>query len=428
MDPLVWLVLLLLVGLSALYVASEFSAVGVRPSQLAALADERPAAAQLLALIGEPRRLERYVAGTQVGITLSSLVLGAYGQAKLTPVVSALGPQWAAAAPWVVLLGMTGVLLVVGELLPKYIALADPLRVSLLTMVPMRWSLRLFWPLIALVDRGAAGLLAVLGVTEERHRHIHSAEEIALLVAESHRGGQLEAAEEQRLHRALRLSELTARQIMVPRPYLDSLDIATPADEALARVLASDYTRLLVWRGSPDQVVGVLHSRDVVRALAERGVLGDLEALLRPLPAISEHVSADRVLSLLRERRSEWALVVDEYGGLAGLVTAEDVLTRILPPAGDTGLGGQPEPARLPDGRVRLPGLLQLADAEAWLGVRWEGEAETVGGRVAEELGHLPAVGERLTIDGVEIEVAQVAHQAVHSILAVPRAPEVDDA
>jgi len=422
-----WLVLVLLFAGSALYVAAEFAAVGVRHSQLRALAAENRAAARLLAVVGHPRRLDDYIAASQVGITVANLVLGAFSQAAITPsVVAWADRRWPASgvhevAPVVVLLVMTTAMLVLGEVAPKFWALGHPLRVALLTAPLMRWSLVVFRPLIWALNGVALALLRLCGVREGRRHHVHSPEEIALLLVESRDGGLLEPDEQERLHRALQLGELTARQLMVPRLYLECLDVATPPDEVLARVQASRFTRLPVYRDHPDDVLGLLHSQDVVAQVAERGSLGPIEPLVRPLPAISEHVGADRILRLLREHRSEQALVVDEYGGVAGLITVHDLLAEVLSEVPDTVLGGQPEPGRLADGRVRLPGLLRLDEAEEWLGMRWEGEAETVGGRVAEALGRLPAEGETLEIDGLAVEVERVARQAVMSLLVRPR-------
>jgi CBS domain containing-hemolysin-like protein len=414
-----------LVALAALYVAAEFGAVGVRHSQLRELADAgQGAARRLLETTKGPHHLRRFIAGTQIGITVSNLMLGAVSQATIAPAVATLLGVSASSAALIVLLGLSALVMVFGELVPKSLALQNPLRTALLTARPMAVSMMLFRLLIEPLNAVAGWLLRHLGVPDGGQRHVHSPEEIDLLLVESRDGGLLDPDEQERLHRALTLGTLTARQLMVPRMYLDSLDVDTAPDEVLRHVLESAFTRLPVWRGTPDNVLGLLHALDVVRYVAQHGRLAGVSDLVRPLPALSEHVSADRLLALLREHHAEQALVIDEYGGVAGLVTVEDVLSEILAEVPDAVLGGQPTPERLPDGRVRLPGLLRLDEAEEWLGVLWSGEAETVGGRIAEELGCLPAPGTSLTIEGVEVVVERVAHQAVASILAVPRSDE----
>jgi len=424
-----WLVIALLVGLSALYVAAELSAVGVRRSQLRALADDgHVLAARLLDLLDDPRRLDRYISASQIGITLTNLILGAFTAARVTPYVVEALRVWVspAVANAIVLLLLSVVLMVLGELVPKSAALHAPLRVALLTARPMQVSQALYRPLIGVLNGTAEALLRVLGFQSTGHRHVHSPEEIDLLLVESRDGGLLEPDEQERLHRALQLTHLTARQIMVPRLYLDMVDLDQNADEVLAHLLRSEHTRLPAYRETPDNVLGLLHSRDVVLHVAEHGVLTDPSALLRTVPAVSEHVSADRLLMLLREHRTEVALVVDEYGGVAGMVSVQDILTEILDEIPDESLGGQPEPVRLADGRVRLPGLMRLDEAEEWLGVLWTGEAETVGGRVTEELGRLPATGAEVTIDGVVVHVERVARQAVMAVIATPLPSEAE--
>jgi Putative Mg2+ and Co2+ transporter CorC len=160
---------------------------------------------------------------------------------------------------------------------------------------------------------------------------------------------------------------------------------------------------------------------------AEHGGIGSIEQIMRPITVISENLTADRMLTLLRERRSHQAVVVDEFGRVAGLVTLEDILTEVLGEVTDEFDVDEPEPERLPDGRVRLPGLMRLDEAEPWIGILWEGEADTVGGRVVEALGHLPDVGARVVIDGVHVEVERIENRTVASVLATPIKPAGGD-
>jgi CBS domain containing-hemolysin-like protein len=206
-----------------------------------------------------------------------------------------------------------------------------------------------------------------------------------------------------------------------------AIAVNTPIDEVLRRVANSPYTRLPVYRDSTDNVIGMLHTKDLVMHYVEHGLPTSVEAVMRPIPSIPDNVTADRVLTLLRAHRSHQAIVVDEFGGVAGLVTLEDVLVEVLGEVADEFKADQPQPTRLPDGRVRLPGLMRLDRAEPWLGVLWQGEASTVGGHVMNTLGHLPTSGERVTIDGVEVEVERVAKNAISSILATPVSPAQED-
>ncbi|MBA2304298.1 MAG: HlyC/CorC family transporter, partial [Acidobacteria bacterium] len=263
---LAWAIIVLLILLTALYVAAEFAAVGIRRSKLRRLAEDGNAlAARLLPVVENPVELDRYIAVSQIGITLSSLILGAYGQAALAPVVAPVfqslgGMDADAARSWagvVVLLVLTVLAVIIGELVPKSIALQDPTRTALLTVLPMRWSQWLFSWSIAFLNGSGILLLRAMRVPATGHRHVHSPEEIELLIAESRDGGLLEPEEQVRLHRALRLGLRTAAQLMVPRERLASVDAGTPFPEVLRIVASSPYSRLPVYEGGPDNLLGV---------------------------------------------------------------------------------------------------------------------------------------------------------------------------
>jgi CBS domain containing-hemolysin-like protein len=295
------------------------------------------------------------------------------------------------------------------------------------TAVPMRWSLWVFAGFIWALNGSGVAVLRLLGMPQHGHRHIHSPNEISLLIAESRDGGLLEPDEQARLSRALQLSVQPVRRLMVPRVHLTAIDISDPIEEILPRVTNEPYTRLPVYRDSPDNIIGMLHTKDLALHYLRHGGVESIEPLLRPIVTVPDSVRADGLLAILREQRSQQALVIDEFGGVAGLVTLDDVLAEVFGGMADEFKGAEPEAERTPDGRVRLPGQMHLDDAEPWLGVRWEGEAETVGGRIAEELGHLPQPGEHATIDGVDVEVERVAHNAVVSMLARPAASDGEE-
>jgi putative hemolysin len=424
-----WVVIAVLIALTGLYVAAEFAAVSVRRSRIRQRAEQGDAQAlRLLPVLEDPRRLDNYIAACQVGITLTSLIVGAYAQAtiavQLRPVfqdLAGLSPVAAqSTSTVVVLVGLTTLAMVLGELIPKSVALQFPTRTALATSLPMSWSLALFSGSIRVLNGSGALILRLFGAPNVGHHHIHSPEEIDLLIAESRDGGLLEPDEHRRLRRALQLGIRPARHLMVPRPQIAAIEIGTPMPEVVRAVSESPYTRLPVYRGTIDNVVGMVHTRDLfTRYLEGRPVT--LEELLRPILIVHEGVTADRLLTLMRERRSHQAVVADEFGGVAGLVTLEDVLTEVMGDVADEFKTDEPRPERLPDGRVRLPGFLRVDEAEPWIGALLEGEADTVGGRVVEELGHLPEPGERVVVDGVELEVEEVTNHAVASLIATPR-------
>jgi len=423
----VTLVVVGLTLLTALYVAAEFAAVSVRRSRVRQLADEGSRLARrLLPIVEDPRDLDRHIAACQVGITVGSLVLGAYAQATfavwLTPYVQVLGGLQRVAAEStaaiVVLVVLTAGNVIIGELVPKSIALRFPTEVALYTLAPMLGSRWLFGPFIKVLNGSGLLLLRAIGASRHGHRHIHSPQEIELLIAESRDGGLLEPDEHRRLERALRLNLRPARQLMVPRPRLAALDIDTPLDEVLRTVSQSPYSRLPVYKGSIDNAVGVLHTKDLALRYAAAGLPPSLDSIIRPLASVHESVTADRLLRTMRERRTHHALVVDEFGGTSGFVTLEDVLAELLGAVGDEFKPGDVAPERLPDGGLRLPGAIRVDDAASLLGETWESDATTLGGYVMASLGHVPVPGEHVLAGRFDIEVERVVHHAVESVIA----------
>jgi CBS domain containing-hemolysin-like protein len=331
-------IIVLLILLTALYVAAEFAAVGARRSRLRRLAEDgHPLAARILPVVEDPRELDRYIAVSQIGITLSSLILGAYGQASVAPRVAPFlqritGMEEKTAestAAMTILLSLTALAMLIGELVPKSLALQDPTKIALLTVLPMQWSRRLFSWSIDFLNGSGLLLLRLLRVPSTGHRHVHSPEEIELLIAESRDGGLLEPEEQIRLHRALRLGLRTANQLMVPRSKLAAIDVEMPYDHVLRAVASSPYSRLPVYRVSLDNVLGILHTKDVVMDFVE-GARASITPLLRPIVRVRDNMPADRLLAFLRERRSPQGLVVDQDGVVLGLITLEDVLAELL--------------------------------------------------------------------------------------------------
>jgi magnesium and cobalt exporter, CNNM family len=426
-----------LILVNALYVAAEFAAVSVRRSRIQQLAaDGSPVAAWLVPILESPAALNRYLAASQIGITLSSLVLGAYAQATfaiwLTPTFAALGNLQELVAQStstvVVLLTLTVAQAVFGEFVPKSVALQYPTQTSLYTAIPMLASLWVYRPFSVVLNRTGGMLLRLLGAPMPAHRHIHSPEEIELLIAESRDGGLLEPDEHRRLQRALRLNLKQAKQLMVPRMRIAALDVKTPLTQAIGLMAQSPYSRLPVYRDSLDNIVGVLHTKDLVRwFVSQDGSAATLGDLIRPVPTVHESVTADRMLRELRERRSHQALVVDEFGGTSGLLTLEDVLAELLGHVGDEFKTGDPVAERLPDGRVRLPGAMSVDDAATALNTVWDTDATTVAGMVTAALGHLPIAGETVVIGDYALEVERVAGKVLEAVLATRvEPPEIE--
>jgi CBS domain containing-hemolysin-like protein len=428
MPLVVALVILFLILINSLYVAAEFAAVGARRSRIEELARSgNRLAGVLVPVLRDPAALDRYVAACQIGITISSLVLGAYGQAAIAvplgPNLSAWTgldlPSAESLAATTVLVALTGFQVVLGELVPKSVALQYPTSTALFTVIPMRWSLwSMRWFIAALNGSGVA-VLRLLGMPAASHGHIHSPDEIAMLIAESRDGGLLEPAEQRRLHKALKLSRRVARELMVPRTEIVALDLRWPNTRLLDAVISSPFTRLPVYDGSIDRVLGIVHARDVATSFARTRSVEALRSILRPVPAIPEWLPADEVLRTLREQRVHQALVVDEYGGLAGLIALQDVVSELLGEVRDEFQPVVREPQWLPDGRLRLSGQMSLSDVPAWLGALWRSEAHTVAGHVIRALKRIPREGEHVVVNGVDTEIERADERVPSSLVVI---------
>ena len=415
-----------LILLTALYVAAEFAAVGVRRSRLRRLAEDGSLlATRILPVVESPHELDRYIAASQVGITLSSLILGAYAQASIAPKVAPLvqrvsGIEPAAAestSAVLVLLALTTLAMILGELVPKSIALQEPTKTALATVLPMQWSLRLFSWSIRFLNGSGNAILKLLGIPATGHRHVHSPDEIELLIAESRDGGLLEPQEHVRLRRALRLGLRTARQLMVPRSRLAAVDVDMPFDHVLRYVAASPYSRLPVYRGALDNVVGMLHTRDVVTGFVSDQPPTSIASLIKPVVRVPADMPADRLLAFLRERRSHQAVVVENDGRVAGLITVEDVVAELLGGVSDEFKTTPLRAIALSDGRIRLPGTMRLDQASPALGSIWKPSSETVGAHVAAVAGRPVEQGERIEVDGAEVEIESTEGSSITSVI-----------
>jgi len=429
-------VILLLIAVTGFYVAAEFGAVGVRRSRLRRLCEDgNPTAARLLPVVEDPQRLNRYIAASQVGITLSGLALGAYAGAGISPVVAPINVRVSPFAPnngeslasAIVLVSLTILSVIIGEMVPKTVALRYPTEIALLTTRPMLWSARAYAWFIVILDRSAAILRQLLRVPTATHRHVHSPEEIGLMIAESRNGGLLEPQEQVRLHRALRLGLRDARQLMVPRGRLAALDVATPLADVLRIVATSPYSRLPVYRRSLDDIIGILHTKHVVTHFLDRGRTGTLAALVRPILRVPDRMPADRLLGFLRERRSHQALVVDASDAVIGMITLEDVLGELLGSVPDEFKAPRLLPLRLTDGRVRLPGDLPLERARVWVEGAWPADDRAVADFVVGEAGRLPEPAEKIEIGGLEVEIESVENDRIMSVIVRPREDDDED-
>lgn len=395
-----FVIILVMVGFNALYVAAEFATVGSRRSRVQESAESGSSQAKgLLAILQDHSKLDNYVAACQVGITLSSLVAGAFGQAQLTPIFEDIlgGFGGRTLAILVVLLLITSLQVVLGELLPKTIALRYPERLATATLPPMKVSQFLLRPLVAVFNGSAFWLMGKLNLQVEKgHTQVHSPQELAGLYRESAEGGLIDGAEREMIAGALSVSNRVVREIMTPRRRLVMIEKDTPIDDALQTLSASPYSRFPVTDGGED-VVGLVTLREIFTA-NENGTAQTVGDVASEAMVVGEVFDVPPLLNTFSTEGVHAAIVVNEFGTISGLVTREDAIEEIFGEFNDE-FDVEPDPITIngPNASVRGDVLLKILNERFKFALPDE-EIDTVGGYVWHHLGRLPVVGDEIPI------------------------------
>lgn len=414
--------IVLLIVINALFVAGEFAIVSVPQSKVRELAEQKHWAARFLwPVLNDAHDFDRYIAACQVGITISSLVLGAYGQTQmkgwLEPVMTSY-PGIAYLITPAILVFLTVFQMLLGELVPKSISLQYAIPTALWTTYPMlaaMWILRL--P-IAILNGSGNSLLKLLGFQPEAHRHIHSSEEIMMLLSEGEESGVLGKNEIHRMQQVLQISQWFVRDLMVHRAYLHSLNLKDSIRKNLNKIAKARTSTLLVYDGKPDRIKGFVRIQEVLRYVLIHGEVKQLDSFIHEILVIPRNLEIQRALNKFRKHRTRLALVVDEYGGVAGLLTLRDILAELTGAVGDEFALARTAYQLLPDGRYRLSGQMRLDQLTEKLDIMWESEfSTTVGGFIQAQLDRLPYRGEVLRIGDYQVEIEKVSARAVVSIL-----------
>lgn len=425
-------VILLMVAANALYVAAEFATVGARKSRVQEQAEAGDrSAGRLLTILRDPAKLDNYVAGCQIGITLSSLIAGAYGQARLTPLLApllgAVGGQVAAVV--IVLLVVVMIQVVLGELLPKTVALRYPERLSKATLLPMRLSLVVFKPLIFIFNGTAFAVMRLLRINvEPGHLHVHSPDELEGLFRESAAGGLIDADERDMLSSALNIDDRMVREIMTPRTRMVKVSADETVGTALKRVADSAYSRFPVTGETGDDVVGVVHLRSLFAAY-EKTPAALVSTIMREPLIVADVMTVPRLWQTLRTEGQRSAMVINEYGSFTGLVTLEDALEEVFGEVQDEfddeeELVLEVGPHLSVRGDVRVSMLAERHDH-----VLPQDRADTLGGLVWHELGRMPVAGDRIAVSDYPFDLVVEAMDG-HAVrrVRIERTPEGDPA
>jgi len=425
------LAVLALVGINGFFAGAEFSLVAIRLSrvrQLVELGDARARVVQ--ALLAD---LDRVVSGVQVGITLSSLGLGALGEVTLAAAIQPLF-AWLPGTPAAVIthsialvaafLLLSVMHVVLGELVPKSLGLQRAERVALLVARPFRWFLHTFRWAIDLLDGISRRIVRALGVAAPHsHTLVHSAEELLIQIQQARERGLLAPGQEKFIQSAFELAQLQVREIMVPRPDMHLLPIAASLEDVMKTFATTQRSRIPVYQGAVDHVLGFVHIKDMLWVLLDRARRAEeglpppefsLHRMLREALIVPESKPAGELLQELRARRIGLAMVVDEFGSILGLVTLEDILEQVVGEIHDE-FDVIERPLTMADGAMVFDASLNVRDLETEYNIALPEDPAyaTLGGFALSQLGFIPRGGESFEYDGYRFTVLEMDRRRV---------------
>ncbi len=427
LTPFPWgdvAIILALIALNGVFAMSELAIVSARRARLESITKKSQlrGAKTALELAANPGR---FLSTVQIGITLIGIIAGAYSGASLGGPVAerllllGLPAQYTETASFVLVIGLTTFAsLIVGELVPKQFALRAPEPIAVAMAMPMVILSRVTAPLVWLLDRTSALIFRILGMNRESENHV-TAEELHLIVAEASKSGVIEESERAIISGVVRLADRPVREVMTPRTEIDWLDEKADAKAIHQAVLASPHSRLLVARGSVDEIVGVVSARDLLAAELTGKKL-DLKALMKRAPIIPDQVDAMDALEVLRDADVPVALVHDEYGHFEGIVTPADLLSAIAGDfASDQDDGEEPAIFEREDGSLLVSGWATADGLSERIGISLEDDRDyaTVAGFVLDRMKRIPATGDSFIDQGYRFEIIDMDGRKIDKIL-----------
>ena len=423
--------LFLLVAWSAFFVAAEYAFVAARPTRMRELADQGSKRAARVAAIQE--NPTRFISSIQVAITFAGLAIGAVGEPAVRGLVEdLLEPLGSALSTGVItvisiIIGFAiiiAITVVLGEIVPKALTLARTESIALAVVGPVRLFTAIVYPFVWLLERLSAGTLRLFGLRGDiRMGRSHTEEELRMILAASFEEGVLEAEESEMLSRVFDFADTEVRQVMVPRPDVVLLPITATVAEAAAIVESHPYTRYPVYGDDPDDIRGVIH----IRQLFEAATGGDTGAwigdLIRDVQRVPETKPLDDLLVDFRRTRSHLAVVVDEYGSLAGVATLEDLVEEVMGEIDDEFDTPARDIVRTGGGQALVTGSVTLEDFNDAFGCEIDDEDyNTVGGAVFHAIGRVPEEGDSVTAHGLEFTVLEMDGSRISRVRVDPGA------
>jgi CBS domain containing-hemolysin-like protein len=409
----------LLILWNAFFVAAEYAFVSVRHTRLDELVGQGERRARIVRrIVSDP---SRFITAMQLGIQISALALGAVGEPAVSRMIESLFSGLPHTVSVVVAFALITVpSVVVGEIIPKSYTLPRSERVALVVARPIRVFFILFSPIIRFLDWLAQSLMRLLGIptTDEQLEGAHSEEELRLLVHRSRGVGLLEAEEEEMIGKVFDFADTEVRQVMVPRPDVVLLPIGLAPRSAMEQVLGHPYTRYPVYDGDVDDIVGILHVRTLFGASQNGGAASaDLRELIRPAHTVPETKRLADLLGEFRRTKSHMAIVVDEYGSLAGIATLEDLIEEIVGEIEDEFDVAEVQIEQIDEDTYRISGMFPIDEFNERFGTDLPDEDfHTVGGYVFGQLGRAAEPGDDVSWNGVRFDVLEVDGNRIERI------------
>jgi CBS domain containing-hemolysin-like protein len=424
---------LVLVALNGFFVAAEFALVSVRPTRIDQLVSEGNRMARLVRRAMDDPNF--FISACQVGITMASLALGWIAEPALASLFEPLFHSWFPEGSRISSHLVAGIIayflitllhIVLGEQVPKMIALQRSEATAMAAVMPVRWVAIPFRPMIALLYWLTDVVLRMLGLKwQGEHSLVYSEDELKMLVTASHEKGILEESEQLMISRVFGFADIHVDEVMVPRTEM----VALPADATLAEVTEivsrAGHARYPVYDASPDDIIGVFHTKDLFK-LMERGTLSrfNLRRMARAPLTVPETLPIDDLLAAMKRQRTHVAIVVDEYGGTAGMVTLEDILERIVGEVRDEFESGAEDIQPLANGEARISGLLSIDDVNAHFGLDIDDPIfNTIGGYVFGQLGRRPEIGDEVECQGLVLRVEALDGLRIDRLHLQPTGP-----
>ena len=390
--------------MNAFFVAAEFSLVRVRKSQVEILVDEGRSGAKYTKLVAD--NVNAYLSACQLGITLASLALGWLGEPAVSQLIE--GPLLAIGLPEAAIHGIaiaigfvviTALHIVVGELIPKSLAIFSTERYALFTATPLVWFYRITYPIMWLFNSITNGVMKLLGHDIANEHEVYTDEEIKLLIDESTESGLIDPEQNEYVDNIFDLGDKDAEAIMTPRTNVICLDLEDSLEENLALIMQYKYTRYPVCRGNKDRIVGFVHVKDLY-TLPPDSTMEDLR--IRTIQAVPEGIPIAKLLQILQAKHTKIAVVIDEHGGTSGIVTMSDIMEQIVGRIDDEyAHGGSDAAVRLDDGSYLVDGAMAIDEVEELIGFEPEEafECETTGGLLLSLFDRIPEEGDSVTIE-----------------------------